>query len=138
MHKKPLFLTANWLSILFILKYIRLIQYKEKQRNPLIFNTLCIFLQRKNHLEKGGLWSEWQDLNLRPLDPQSSALPPALHPEIMRIYNNKKLVEVAKLKIWNIPVFKHLQAFFCVCSCLFVASIEISKISHILATNTHR
>ena len=26
--------------------------------------------------------SEWQDLNLRPLDPQSSALPPALHPVI--------------------------------------------------------
>ena len=25
-------------------------------------------------------WSEWRDLNSRPLDPQSSALPAALHP----------------------------------------------------------
>ncbi len=28
------------------------------------------------------LLSEWQDLNSRPLDPQSSALPAAPHPEI--------------------------------------------------------
>ena len=27
------------------------------------------------------VWSEWRDLNSRPLDPQSSALPTALHPE---------------------------------------------------------
>ena len=27
-------------------------------------------------------WSEWRDLNSRPLDPQSSALPTALHPDI--------------------------------------------------------
>ena len=26
-------------------------------------------------------WSEWRDLNSRPLDPQSSALPTALHPD---------------------------------------------------------
>ena len=26
-------------------------------------------------------WSEWRDLNSRPLDPQSSALPAALHPD---------------------------------------------------------
>ena len=28
-------------------------------------------------------WSEWRDLNSRPLDPQSSALPTALHPDIL-------------------------------------------------------
>ena len=28
-------------------------------------------------------WSEWRDLNSRPLDPQSSALPTALHPVIL-------------------------------------------------------
>ena len=28
-------------------------------------------------------WSEWRDLNPRPLDPQSSALPTALHPDII-------------------------------------------------------
>lgn len=27
-------------------------------------------------------WSEWRDLNSRPLDPQSSALPAAPHPDI--------------------------------------------------------
>ena len=27
------------------------------------------------------LWSEWRDLNSRPLDPQSSALPAAPHPD---------------------------------------------------------
>ena len=27
------------------------------------------------------VWSEWRDLNSRPLDPQSSALPAALHPD---------------------------------------------------------
>ena len=29
----------------------------------------------------GLIWSEWRDLNSRPLDPQSSALPTALHPD---------------------------------------------------------
>ena len=28
------------------------------------------------------VWSEWRDLNSRPLDPQSSALPTAPHPDI--------------------------------------------------------
>ena len=27
------------------------------------------------------VWSEWRDLNSRPLDPQSSALPTAPHPD---------------------------------------------------------
>ena len=29
------------------------------------------------------VWSEWRDLNSRPLDPQSSALPTALHPVLL-------------------------------------------------------
>ena len=29
-------------------------------------------------------WSEWRDLNSRPLDPQSSTLPAALHPDLQR------------------------------------------------------
>lgn len=28
------------------------------------------------------VWSEWRDLNSRPLDPQSSALPTAPHPDV--------------------------------------------------------
>ena len=31
------------------------------------------------------LWSEWRDLNSRPLDPQSSALPAAPHPVIPKL-----------------------------------------------------
>ena len=31
-------------------------------------------------------WSEWRDLNSRPLDPQSSALPTALHPDFSDVY----------------------------------------------------
>ena len=29
------------------------------------------------------VWSEWRDLNSRPLDAQSSALPTALHPDVL-------------------------------------------------------
>ena len=38
-----------------------------------------------NHCIKIGvrLWSEWGDLNSRPLGPEPSALPTALHPEII-------------------------------------------------------
>ena len=36
-------------------------------------------LKRKRF--KAFYWSEWRDLNSRPLDPQSSALPTALHPD---------------------------------------------------------
>ena len=36
---------------------------------------------KKEHRKSNALfWSEWRDLNSRPLDPQSSALPAALHP----------------------------------------------------------
>ena len=31
------------------------------------------------------LWSEWRDLNSRPLDPQSSALPAAPHPVVPKL-----------------------------------------------------
>ena len=34
------------------------------------------------------LWSEWQDLNLRPLGPEPSALPPELHPVTMIFYHS--------------------------------------------------
>ena len=32
-------------------------------------------------------WSEWGDLNSRPLGPEPSALPSALHPEMLDYYN---------------------------------------------------
>ncbi len=45
-------------------------QIKEKTLKSLI-----------NQEFQGFIWSEWRDLNSRPLDPQSSALPTAPHPE---------------------------------------------------------
>ena len=45
--------------------------------------TFCVQkLQKalKSYDFKAFCWSEWRDLNSRPLDPQSSALPTALHP----------------------------------------------------------
>ena len=50
-------------------------------------------------------WSEWRDLNSRPLDPQSSALPTAPHPEINRVYYNTskdKMQENIKFCIFNL------------------------------------
>ena len=41
--------------------------------------------KRKDRKTVFSFWSEWQDLNLRPLDPQSSALPPALHPDLFAL-----------------------------------------------------
>ena len=38
--------------------------------------------KRPAHSAQGVFWSEWRDLNSRPLDPQSSALPTAPHPDI--------------------------------------------------------
>ncbi len=35
-----------------------------------------------NDMQSATTWSEWRDLNSRPLDPQSSALPAAPHPDI--------------------------------------------------------
>ena len=49
------------------------------------------------------VWSEWRDLNSRPLDPQSSALPTALHPD--------KLNSRSQLIHTNI-VFRRMQALF--------------------------
>ena len=33
------------------------------------------------------LWSEWGDLNARPLEPHSSTLPTALHPDFESAFN---------------------------------------------------
>ena len=37
--------------------------------------------ERRSKADFAPTWSEWRDLNSRPLDPQSSALPTAPHPE---------------------------------------------------------
>ena len=41
---------------------------------------------KKEHRKSNALfWSEWRDLNSRPLDPQSSALPAAPHPVVPKL-----------------------------------------------------
>ena len=51
-------------------------------------------------------WSEWRDLNSRPLDPQSSALPTALHPDFSLLLScGSQLVYI------SMPFIK-MQAFF--------------------------
>ena len=51
-------------------------------------------------------WSEWRDLNSRPLDPQSSALPTALHPDIfLMLSRGSQLVHI------SMPI-KKMQALF--------------------------
>ena len=57
----------------------RNIMYKIKK--PLFLAVFCMFYIKKEQMNYLPLWSEWQDLNLRPPDPQSGALPPALHPD---------------------------------------------------------
>ena len=42
---------------------------------------------RQNLLILTDFWSEWQDLNLRPLPPQGSALPTAPHPDTIFLFN---------------------------------------------------
>ena len=36
---------------------------------------------RRFHQKSADFWSEWRDLNPRPLGPEPSALPTALHPD---------------------------------------------------------
>ena len=47
-------------------------------------------------------WSEWQDLNLRPLPPQGSALPTAPHPDLVAFLNNAWIIPQ---RIWNVKGF---------------------------------
>ena len=62
---------------------------KKKKPQTAIYSHLRYFIK----------WSEWRDLNSRPLDPQSSALPTAPHPDIQNGY-------------YIITLFCLLQVFF--------------------------
>ena len=63
-HRTVFFRTTSLCSLLFKSRL-----YQEKKRVAPCGTTLFF-------------WSEWRDLNSRPLDPQSSALPTAPHPDI--------------------------------------------------------
>ena len=58
-------------------------------------------------------WSEWRDLNSRPLDPQSSALPTALHPVICLLLFRigVSLIILAWLTTKCKPFFKKSKKF---------------------------
>ena len=45
-------------------------------------------------------WSEWGDLNSRPLGPEPSALPAALHPESFSIIMIH--VQIVKMKVYEL------------------------------------
>ena len=75
-------------------KQAKILCTKEKgeETNPRSFQSKHIFnrndkSEHTTHLDNVVriiiVWSEWRDLNSRPLDPQSSALPTALHPDIL-------------------------------------------------------
>ena len=63
----------------------------EKTSKKLSFSTLVSSLGKRKESERelrsDSFWSEWRDLNSRPLDPQSSALPTAPHPDNVLYYN---------------------------------------------------
>ena len=77
---------------------------------------LTIYFLRLKHLKNLGkrktpvfteVWSERQDLNLRPLGPEPSALPPELRPVTMTFYHSKpdcqprlRLLAMRELGLW--------------------------------------
>ena len=73
---------------------LRVMRYKSGKPLLMIYTPFGVMiyqacgLDKKSAEPKGStdFWSEWRDLNSRPLDPQSSALPTALHPD-SREYN---------------------------------------------------
>ena len=80
---------------------------------------------KKEHRKSNALfWSEWRDLNSRPLDPQSSALPTAPHPVVpklnllsaYRLFANRRgasfrnIVAVLRLERSFCSLFLHLGA----------------------------
>ena len=60
----------------YINQYSTYVIIEDLQRKNAILTQNCINIALV-------LWSEWRDLNSRPLDPQSSALPTAPHPDIL-------------------------------------------------------
>ena len=62
---------AHLLKVCVFLIFSPFVRLAEKTEKPETFRFRAFY------------WSEWRDLNSRPLDPQSSALPTALHPVIL-------------------------------------------------------
>ena len=59
-------------------------------------------------------WSEWRDLNSRPLDPQSSALPTALHPDILFCCASRGQLVYINMTVMKLqPLISIFLNFFC-------------------------
>ena len=59
-------------------------------------------------------WSEWRDLNSRPLDPQSSALPTALHPDILFCCASRGQLVYINMTVMKLqPLISIFLKFFC-------------------------
>ena len=59
-------------------------------------------------------WSEWRDLNSRPLDPQSSALPTALHPDILFCCASRGQLLYINMTVMKLqPLISIFLKFFC-------------------------
>ena len=60
------------------------------------------------------VWSEWRDLNSRPLDPQSSALPTALHPDILFCCASRGQLVYINMTVMKLqPLISIFLKFFC-------------------------
>ena len=59
-------------------------------------------LSQKSTLSRAFSWSEWLDLNQRPLPPQGSALPTAPHPDIESLFRFRALLVYHKTAVQSI------------------------------------
>ena len=77
--------------------------------------VLFILINKKRYLSSGisFLWSRWQDLNLRPLRPERSALPSWATPRNIKLKHwhatNKSIYEKKKKVKRNSTTFQHTR-----------------------------
>ena len=65
---------------------------RKRESKKTTFKAKCQSKIKKNPSKSNdfdGFWSEWRDLNPRPLGPEPSALPTALHPENDSLHTEK-------------------------------------------------
>ena len=81
------------------------------------------------------LWSEWRDLNSRPLDPQSSALPTAPHPDILfwlRFRNSTNAIITQKPEMSS-NFFKKIKVFYFKCFLWFSIDKQLFMMYYTIA-----
>ena len=79
-------------------------------------NKKCLQIRNKKSVSplRTHRWSEWRDLNSRPLDPQSSALPTALHPDILFCCASRGQLVYINMTVMKLqPLISIFLKFFC-------------------------